>query len=68
MNQNLDFTIVCSSCSCPRYDNCKKAIAPIGTLHTTINYASYGSGGSDEETTYACGPAGNYKLFEPIQH
>lgn len=53
----------CCSVDCPRYTSCAVAICP----GYAVNYMRSGSGGTDIEDMYDCGPIGNYAKYIPAK-
>lgn len=53
---------MCISTECDRYYECQKAYNR--DSYDAVDFMNQGSGGSDAETTYMCGPKGNYALYE----
>lgn len=53
----------CCSVDCPRYTSCAIALRP----GLAVDYLRSGSGGSDIENMYDCGPIGNYAKYIPVK-
>lgn len=57
---------VCISADCPKYLNCAQAINLDSKAQDGVDWASYGSGSSDGDLDFYCGPNGDFKLYIPI--
>ena len=62
---------ICISADCPKYSYCKRAMGEIGKIEACVDLANIGSGSASSEGVisedYACGPNGDYKMFEPTE-
>lgn len=64
--------MVCTGSACPRRNMCARFYQNVhdGKTHTLENIYSFGSGkidSSGSEVTCACGEAGSWRMYKPMQ-
>lgn len=61
---------VCVTMACKRFNSCRRSVINNKGTHYVRSYGTEGKGTMDSSGIRAeslCGPAGGYKLFEPVK-